>query len=96
MKRREFITLLGGAAAVWPLVAHGQHAENPVRVGFLPIGTPSNAYDLSLVDAFRKGLREVGVVDNRDVVLDLVWIGTEAELPQAVSELVRRGAELTC
>ena len=81
---------------MWPLVAHGQHAENPVRVGFLPIGTPSNAYDPSLVDAFRKGLREVGVVENRVVVLDLVWIGTEAELPQAVSELVRRGAELTC
>ena len=58
------------------------------------MGTPSNTYDRSLVDAFRQGLREVGVIENRDVVLDIVWIGAEAELPQAVSELVRRGAKL--
>ena len=86
MQRREFITLIGGAVA-WPLTAHGQRAGNPVRVGFLPIGMPSNTYDRSLVDAFREGLREVGVVY-------VVWIGTEAELPQAVSGLVQRGAKL--
>jgi putative tryptophan/tyrosine transport system substrate-binding protein len=59
MKRREFITLLGGAAA-WPLAARAQHAENPIRIGFLPIGSPSNSYDRSLVEAFRRGLREIG------------------------------------
>jgi hypothetical protein len=65
-----------------------------VRIGFLPLSSPSNAYDLSLVEAFRQGLQKVGVVENRDVVLDIVWIGNESEIPQAVSELVRRGAKL--
>jgi putative ABC transport system substrate-binding protein len=94
LKRREFITLVGGVVAACPMAARGQQAENPVRAGFLPIGTPSNKYDVSLVEAFRQGLREVGVVENRQVVLDIVWIGSEPELPQAVSELVRRGAKL--
>src|SRR5260370_39779258 len=94
MRRRTFISLVGGAAAAWPLAARAQQAENPVRIGFLPIGSPSNSYDRSLVEAFRQGLREVGVVENRDVVLDVVWIGNEPELPHAVSELVRRGAKL--
>jgi putative tryptophan/tyrosine transport system substrate-binding protein len=94
MKRREFITLLGSAAVIWPLVARAQQAENPVSIGFLPMGTPTNAYDQSLLEAFRQGLREVGVVENRHVVLNVVWIGSEPELPQAVSELVRSGAKL--
>src|SRR6266566_3820498 len=94
MKRREFIVLIGGAAVSWPFKARAQRTENPVRIGFLPIGSPSNSYDRSLVEAFRQGLREVGVVENRDVVLDVVWIGNEPELPHAVSELVRRGAKL--
>src|SRR5438093_3822342 len=93
MKRRALLTLIGGAAA-WPLAARAQQAENPVRIGFLPIGSPSNSYDRSLVEAFRQGLREVGVVENRHVVLDFVWIRNEPEIPQAVSELMRRGAKL--
>jgi putative tryptophan/tyrosine transport system substrate-binding protein len=93
VKRREFITLLGGAAT-WPLAARAQEAESPVRIGLLPNGSPSNSYDRSLVEAFRQGLREVGVVENRHVVLDVVWIGSERELPQLVSDLARRGAKL--
>jgi ABC-type uncharacterized transport system substrate-binding protein len=94
MSRREFITLLGGAAAAWPLAARTQQAENPVRIGFLPIGSSSNMYDRSLVEAFRLGLHELGVVENRHVVLDVVWISNEPEIPQAVSELMQRGAKL--
>jgi len=94
MKRREFITLLGGAAAAWPLSARAQQQENPVRIGFLPVGSQSNSYDRSLVEAFRLGLRELGVVENRHVVLDVVWINNEPELPQAVNELTQRGAKL--
>jgi putative tryptophan/tyrosine transport system substrate-binding protein len=94
MKRREFITPLGGAAGAWPFAASAQQAENPVRIGFLPIGSPSNSYDGSLVEAFRQGLREVGVLENRHVVLDFVWIRNEPEIPQAVSELMQRGAKL--
>src|SRR5216117_3746336 len=94
MRRREFITLLGGAVAAWPLAARAQQPENPVRIGFLPVGSQSNSYDRSLVEAFRLGLRELGVVENRHVVLDVVWINNEPELPQAVNELIQRGAKL--
>jgi ABC-type uncharacterized transport system substrate-binding protein len=93
MKRREFITLLGGAAA-WPLAARAQQSENPVRIGFLPVGLPSNSYDRSLVEAFRLGLRELGVIENRHVLLDVAWINSEPEIPQVVNELMQRGARL--
>jgi ABC-type uncharacterized transport system substrate-binding protein len=98
MRRREFITLLCGAAAAWPLAANGQQVENPVRIGFLPLGSPSDTYDQSLVEAFRDGLRKIGIVENRHVVLDFAWVRNESELPQAVTELTQRGAKLliTC
>jgi putative tryptophan/tyrosine transport system substrate-binding protein len=86
--------VVGGAAmtpSIWPLVAR---AENPVRIGFLPFGSPSNPNDRALVEAFRQGLREVGLIEDRDVVLDIAWIGNEPEIPQAVSELMQRGAKL--
>jgi putative ABC transport system substrate-binding protein len=96
MKRREFVTLLGGAATAFltgPLAAWAQQANRPVRIGLLPFGSPSNVYDLSLVEAFRLGLRQIGLVENRDIVLDIVW--TEAGDPgQAVAEVIQRGAEL--
>jgi putative ABC transport system substrate-binding protein len=94
MDRRKFIGSIALGLAATPLAALAQQADNPVRIGFLPIGSPSNTYDRSLVEAFRQGLREVGVIENRHVVLDIVWIGNESELPQAVSELLRRGAKL--
>jgi len=92
MKRREFISLLCGAAAAWPLAAHAQNTKNPVRLGFLPIGSPDNKYDQSLVEAFRQGLRQVGLVEGRDIVLDVAWISGDPD--QAVSEALKRGAEL--
>src|SRR4051812_25654518 len=94
LRRREFITLLGGGAAAWPLAAWAQQPQNPVRIGFLPVGSSSNSYDQSLVEAFRLGLRDLGVVENRHVVLDVVWINSEPEIPQAVNDLMQRGAKL--
>jgi putative tryptophan/tyrosine transport system substrate-binding protein len=92
MKRRTFITLLGGAAAAWPLAARAQGRNGPVRLGFLPLGSSSNAYDRSLVEAFQQGLRQAGLIEDRDIVLDVVWSSGDPD--QAVSEVLRRGAEL--
>jgi len=91
VRRREFITLLGAAAA-WALAARAQQAKRPIRIGFLPLGSPSSAYDQSRVEAFRQGLRQAGLVENRDVVLDVVWSSGDPD--KAVTELLQRGAEL--
>ncbi|MFY9898098.1 MAG: ABC transporter substrate binding protein, partial [Xanthobacteraceae bacterium] len=92
MRRREFITLLGGAGVTWPLSARAQQTKSPARIGMLPIGLPSNTYDKSLVESFRQGLRDVGIVENRDVMLDIVW--SSEDLDVAVNELIQRGVEL--
>jgi len=92
MKRREFIRLVGGAAAAWPLAARAQRRNGPVRLGVLPLGSSTNVYDRSLVEAFQQGLRQVRLIEDRDIILDVVWISGDTD--QAVGELLRRGAEL--
>jgi putative ABC transport system substrate-binding protein len=93
MRRREFIALVGGAAS-WPHGATAQQSVAPIRIGFLPLGSPSNFYDQSLVDAFQKGLRKVGLIENQDVTIDVVWVSSEPEFPSAVRNLMQRGAKL--
>jgi putative ABC transport system substrate-binding protein len=92
MKRREFITLIGGAATAWPIAVRAQQSKGPVRLGFVPLGLPSNSYDRSLVEAFQQGLRQVGLIENRDIVLDVVWAGDDPD--QAVKEVLGRGADM--
>ena len=95
LKRREFITLIGGAAAVWALGASAALAQTPIKIGVLPFGSPSNAYDQSLVDAFRSGLRQAGLIEGRDIVLEIVWTsGSDADTDKAVADLIGRGAAL--
>jgi putative ABC transport system substrate-binding protein len=81
------IVLAIGSAAAQP-------RNGPPLVGFLPLGSPSSEYDQSLVAAFRDGLRESGVVENRDVLLEVVWTRNDLELSQAVLSLAQRGAKL--
>ena len=85
MKRREFITLFAGSAAAWPLAARAQQSKGPARLGFLPIGSPRNTYDRSLVEAFQQGLRQVGLIENQNILLDVVWVGDDPD--QAVGSL---------
>jgi putative ABC transport system substrate-binding protein len=92
VKRREFITLLGGATVAWPMPARAQQHRGLVRLAFIPIGSPANPYDRSLVEAFQRGLRRVGLIENQDVALDIVWAGDRPD--QAVSEALQRGAAL--
>jgi putative ABC transport system substrate-binding protein len=87
IRRREFTMLIGGAA-MWPLAAHAQ------RIGFLPLGLPTSATDQSYVEALRNGLRDVGLIENRDVIIDMIWVANESDYPKAVSQLVQRGAAL--
>jgi putative ABC transport system substrate-binding protein len=89
MRRREFITGLV-ATAGWPVDVRAQ--QPPLRVGFLPLGSSDNVYDRSLVELFRQGLLDVGVVEDRDIVLDIAWIGDETDIPRALTELMERGA----
>ena len=88
MRRREFVTLLGGAAAAWPLAAHAQQAALPV-VAFIRDGSAET--NTRNAAAFRKGLNETGYVEGQNVTVEYHWLeGQYDRLPALVADLVRR------
>jgi putative ABC transport system substrate-binding protein len=87
MTRREFITLLGGAAAAWPLAARAQQVRVPV-IGFLSLAPASSA--VGRVEGLRSGLRELGYVEGSNLVIEFRWAESPARLPALAAELVKR------
>ena len=88
MRRREFITLLGGAAAGWPLSVSAQQPVMPV-VGFLR-STPAIGFSY-IVDAFRQGLTDAGFVEGKNVTIEYRWADNQLDqLPELVADLVRK------
>ena len=87
MRRRDFITLLAGAAAAWPLTARAQRQSIPT-IGFLSTRSPGEAANETA--AFRQGLKESGIVEGENVAIDFRWANLQYDrLPALAAELVR-------
>jgi putative ABC transport system substrate-binding protein len=90
IRRREFITLLGGAVAAWPVAAR---AQQPAVVGFL--GAESASTNEHVFDAFRQGMREIGYIDGQNITLETRWAeGRSERFPALVDELLRLKANV--
>jgi putative tryptophan/tyrosine transport system substrate-binding protein len=82
MKRREFITLIGGAAATWPLAVRAQQPEPMRRIGVLMGFPESDLQAQSFIAAFRDGLQKLGWTDGRNVRIETRWTALDKELMQ--------------
>src|SRR6266513_484744 len=89
MRRREFITLLGGAAAAWPRAARAQQQAMPV-VGYLALNS-ARAEGSSRVPGFKQGLSQSGFVEGQNVTIEYRYAGSQfGRLPALAEDLVRR------
>jgi hypothetical protein len=89
LKWRQFITLLGGAAA-WPLAAQAQQSAKVSRIGYLGLGpnAPASAW-AARVEVLRAGLRDLGWIEGKNIVIEFRWADNVDELPALAAALVR-------
>jgi putative ABC transport system substrate-binding protein len=89
MRRREFIRLLGGATAAWPVAAHAQQTNRVRRIGFLTLSAEGDPEGSSSVAAFREELRKLGWMEGRNIEIDIRWAAADVQLMQrSAKELV--------
>ena len=86
MRRREFLGLLGGAAVAWPRAAGAQQPRKIYRIGLLRVGPPPPSF----IEPFRHGLRELGYVEDQNIVLEYALAQSVEQLPDIAADLVRR------
>src|SRR3954451_20228708 len=85
MRRREFITLVGGAAATWPLTARAQQPRKIPRIGYLMDRSGPTSFD----ESFEFGLREIGYIVDQDIAIEYRWTeGKSGLLPSLARELI--------
>jgi putative ABC transport system substrate-binding protein len=95
LRRRQFITLLGGAAAGWPITAHAQQPARKRRIGVLMAFSERDPEAKARVKAFEQGLQDLGWVKEQNLLIEYRWIGTEiAQIQSHATELVRSAPEL--
>ena len=93
MNRREFIALVGGAAVAWPIAAWAQQPAKIARIGYLGFGTAAG--DAPRVEALRTGLRELGYVEGKNIVIEFRLAGRIEILGELASELARSGGDIS-
>jgi putative ABC transport system substrate-binding protein len=86
--RREFITLLGGAAAAWPVAARAQQAGGMRRIGVLMFTAADDSYGRKSVKAFQEGLQELGWTEGRNIQIDIRWAPNVESMQRLAKELV--------
>ena len=92
MNRREFIILLSSAATAWPLNARAQQPGKVARIGYLGLGSAS--VSASVVEALRAGLRDLGYVEGKNIVIEFRWTETVDQMPALAADLVRMNVDV--
>jgi hypothetical protein len=92
MHRRKLITLLGGTAVAWPLVTRAQQPAKVAQIGFM--GPAPAANYLPRVEALRAGLRDLGYVEGKNIVIEFRWAERVEQLPEMAAELVRMKVDI--
>jgi ABC-type uncharacterized transport system substrate-binding protein len=90
--RREFITLLGGAASAWPIAAQAQQSAKVPHIGFLGLA-PASTF-ATRVDALRTGLRDLGYIDGKNIAIEFRWAETVDDLPDCAAEFVQMRVDI--